>query len=61
MTCPAVINRRYEARDAAWEYLASRGFACGLEGWRNGRWRARVDRDRNGYRVQVWLPFEPRA
>ncbi|HUA56427.1 MAG TPA: hypothetical protein VMB81_29865 [Candidatus Sulfotelmatobacter sp.] len=61
MTCPAMINRRYGTRDAAWGYLASRGFACGLEGWRNGRWLARVDRDGRSFRVQVWLPFEPSA
>jgi hypothetical protein len=56
MTCPATISRRYGTRDAAWGYLASRGFSCSLEGWRNGRWMARVARDRSGFVVDVWLP-----
>jgi hypothetical protein len=55
MSCPAKIERRYQTRDAARGYLASRGFACGLEGWRNGRWTARIGRDGNGFRVEVWL------
>jgi hypothetical protein len=55
MTCPAAISRRYETRDQAWGYLASRGFLCSLAGWRNGRWMARVSRDCSGFRVEVWL------
>ena len=48
MTCPAAINRHYEARDQAWAYLASRGFLRSLEGWRNGRWIASVSCDDGG-------------
>ncbi|HUA52201.1 MAG TPA: hypothetical protein VMB81_08550 [Candidatus Sulfotelmatobacter sp.] len=61
MTYPAEINRRYDSRDAAWSYLASRGFACGLEGWRNGRWRASIGRDGAAFQVRAWLPSEARA
>lgn len=57
MTCPAEIIRRYPTRDEAWAYLASRGFSCGSEGWRNGRWVARIGRDDNGFWVAVWLPL----
>ena len=56
MTCPAAINRRYETRHEAWGYLAARGFSHGPEGWRNGRWMARVGRDPRGVTVEVWLP-----
>jgi hypothetical protein len=56
MTCPAVISRHYEAREQAWDYLASRGFRRIPEGWRNGRWIARVGRDDHGFWVEVWLP-----
>ena len=58
MTCAAEINRRYDTRDAAWSYLASRGFACRGEGWRNGRWHAAVGRDGLGFRVRAWLSAE---
>jgi hypothetical protein len=58
MTCPAEINRRYQTREEAWGYLACRGFSCGVSGWRNGRWVARVDRDGFGFSVKVWLPFQ---
>ena len=56
MTCPAAINRRYETREQAAGYLASRGFLCLVEGWRNGRWMARVSRDDDGFQVEAWLP-----
>jgi hypothetical protein len=56
MTCPAEINLRYHTRDEAWAYLASRGFSCGTEGWRNGRWIAHVGRDGTGFKVRAWLP-----
>ena len=56
MTCPAAINRRYETRDQAWAYLASRGFRRSLGEWRNGRWIAHVSRDEGNFWVEVWLP-----
>ena len=59
MTCQATISRHYQTHNEAWGYLASRGFSCGLEGWRNGRWIARIGRDGGGFRVEVWLPFLP--
>jgi hypothetical protein len=56
MTCNAEIRRRYGTRHEAWEYLASRGFACGvLSAWENGRWAATVVHDENGFNVTVWL------
>ena len=58
MTCPAAIHRHYQTRAEAWGYLASRGFRCCPEGWRNGRWVARVSRDRHEIFVEVWLPSE---
>jgi len=58
MTHPAEINRRYETRDAAWGYLASRGFSCGSGEWRNGRWVASVWHDEFGFSVKVWLPSQ---
>jgi len=62
MTCQATISRRYQTRDAAWGYLASRGFSHGLAGWwRNGRWIARVGTDGTGFRVEVWLPLSVSA
>src|SRR5277367_3669853 len=51
MTCNAEIKRRYETRDDAWGYLASRGFVCHSSGWENGRWAATVVRDGDGYDV----------
>lgn len=56
MTFPAAINRRYETREQVRGYLTSRGFMRGLEGWRNGRWLARVSRNDGGFWVEVWLP-----
>jgi hypothetical protein len=56
MTYPAAINRHYETRYEAWGYLAKRGFFHGPDGWRNGRWMARVARDQRGVTVEVWLP-----
>ncbi len=57
MTYQAAISRRYQTRNEAWGYLASRGFSCGLRGWRNGRWTARIGRDGGDFRVDVWLPL----
>jgi hypothetical protein len=59
MACPAKINRRYQTRDEARGYLASRGFSCGLMGWRNGRWMARIGRDGGGFNLEVWLALPP--
>ena len=56
MTYPPVINHRYLTREQAWGYLASRGFTCGPQGWRNGRWMARVSRDHHAFCLEVWLP-----
>ena len=58
MTCLPEINRRYETRHEAWEYLASRGFSCDMEGWRNGRWLAQVEHDDRSFNVKVWLPSQ---
>lgn len=55
MTCKAEIRRRYDTRDDAWAYLASRGFVCHADGWRNGRWAATVLRDGDAIAVRVWL------
>jgi len=55
VSCAAKIDRRFQTREDARGYLASRGFSCGLEGWRNGRWTARIGRDGSGFRVEVWL------
>jgi hypothetical protein len=61
MNCTAEINRRYDTRDDAWGYLASRGFSCGSHGWTNGRWVATVERDTCGFRVRVWLSMQEAA
>ena len=55
MTYNAEIRRRYETRDEAWGYLASRGFVCESSGWQNGRWAATVMREGDGFDVTVWL------
>lgn len=55
MTYKAEINRRYDTRDEAWAYLASRGFAVKHDGWQNGRWAALVARGAAGFDVTVWL------
>ncbi len=56
MTCNAEIRRRYDTRLEAWQYLASRGFACQpFSGWENGRWAATVIHDETGFNVTVWL------
>jgi hypothetical protein len=56
MPCKPEIRRRYATRHEAWEYLASRGFACGpLSAWENGRWAATVVHDEAGFNVTVWL------
>jgi hypothetical protein len=61
MTCNAEIRRRYDTRQEAWEYLASRGFACGGSAWQNGRWVATVVHDGGGFNVTVWLTAEVAA
>jgi hypothetical protein len=58
MTFPAAISHRYQTRDQARAYLASRGFSPRLEGWQNGRWIARVSRDAGRFCVDIWLPFQ---
>jgi hypothetical protein len=55
VTYKAEIRRRYPTRDDAWAYLASRGFVCYSDGWRNGRWAATVARDGDAIAVTVWL------
>ncbi|MEJ0071656.1 MAG: hypothetical protein WDO24_26260 [Pseudomonadota bacterium] len=55
MTYKTEIKRRYDSRDDAWGYLASRGFVCRSSGWQNGRWAATVVRDGDGFDVTVWL------
>jgi hypothetical protein len=49
MTCPTVISRRDEDCELTRGYLASGGFRCIPEGWRNGR-------DDRRFRAEVWLP-----
>jgi hypothetical protein len=61
MTYSTEIRRRYETRDDAWGYLASRGFVCHAGGWRNGRWAATVMREGDGFDVTVWLRSEDAA
>jgi hypothetical protein len=61
MTCNAEIRRRYDTRDDAWGYLASRGFVCHADGWANGRWAATAVRDGDGFNVTVWLRAEAAA
>jgi hypothetical protein len=58
VTCKAEIRRHYDTRDDAWAYLASRGFVCHADGWRNGRWAATVLRDGEAITVRVWLNVE---
>jgi hypothetical protein len=55
MTCNAEINRTYPTREAAFNYLISRGFVCTTRGWENGRWSATVELDGRGYRLIAWL------
>ena len=55
VTCKAEIRRRYDTRDEAWGYLASRGFNCSAGTWQNGRWAARVERGGIGFDVMIWL------
>lgn len=61
MTYDAEIRRRYDTRDDAWGYLASRGFVCHSTGWQNGRWAATVVRDGDDFNVTVWLRAEVAA
>jgi hypothetical protein len=61
MTCDAEIRRRYDTRDDAWAYLASRGFVCHSTGWQNGRWAATVVHEDGGFNVTVWLRTEAEA
>jgi hypothetical protein len=42
-----------KTREQVRGYLASRGFQCPLEGWRNGRWIGRISRDDGGFWVEV--------
>ena len=61
MTCNAEINRSFHTRDAAFRYLASRGFLCGPQGWANGRWAATVEYEHNAFHVAVWLRMREAA
>jgi hypothetical protein len=61
MTYNTEIRRRYDTRDEAWGYLASRGFVCHSSGWQNGRWAATVVRADDGFDVTVWLRADSAA
>jgi hypothetical protein len=64
MICPAEVRRCYATRPEAWEYLASRGFACGADSrWINGRWIAEVRRGEDGFdlTVRLRLPLQEAA
>ena len=55
MTYSTEIKRRYETREKAYAYLASRGFLLLPNGWANGRWAATLERTGVEFTVSVWL------
>ena len=58
MSYAAKLRRRYDSRFEAWEYLASRGFNCTVNGWENGRWAASVQPTEDEFEVTVWLRLQ---
>ena len=55
MRCDAELRRNYPSREAAFRYLASRGFLCASSGWENGRWAATLEYASGIYDLRVWL------
>jgi hypothetical protein len=55
MTYYAEMKRQYDTREAAYAYLASRGFLFLPGGWANGRWAATLDKVDSGFILRIWL------
>ena len=55
MTCAAELHRAFPSRELAIQYLARRGFLCGVHGWENGRWLGSIEFRGHLYLVSILL------
>jgi hypothetical protein len=61
MTYLTEISRYYQSREAAFEYLLSRGFLFMPNGWENGRWMATIEHEGHEVLVSIWLRAQAAA
>ncbi len=61
MTYTTAMTRRYQTREEAYAYLASRGFLFLPGGWENGRWAATLDMANGAFIINIWLRAQEAA
>ncbi len=61
MTYLTEMRRHYPNREAAFEYLLTRGFMFMPSGWENGRWTATIEYDGDMVLVTIWLRAQQAA